>query len=141
MSIETALYDKVTATAAITSLIGSGASARFYPDLAPASPTRPYVTYRTISTTRSRHFGGVSNSQVDFARVQVDVWAATPGSRRDVADAIRAAFDGFSGSMGDEALDVRRVEVIGPQMSYDLPTADDELPLYRATLDLEISHR
>ena len=141
MSIETALYDRLTGTAAITALVGSGSSARIYPDLAPASTEKPYCTYRTVSTVRSRHFAGIAGSQVDFARVQVDVWAATALSRRSVADAIRDALDGFSGSMGDESLDVRRIAVDGPSMLTEPPFGDDEVPTYRATLDLEISHR
>ena len=141
MSIESALYDKLTGTAALTALIGSGNDCRLYPELAPASTTKPYVTFSTISTTRSRHFAGITNSQVDFARVQVDIWAATSVSRRDTAEAVRDAMDGFSGAMGDEALDVRRVEVVGPQMQMDAPFGDDEVPTYRAILELEISHR
>lgn len=141
MSVESALYDKLSDTSAVTDLLGSGVAFRLYPDLAPASPTKPYATYFVVSTGRSRHFAGITSSQVDFVRVQVDVWAATSLSRRNVAEAIRDALDGFSGAMGDEALVVRRVAVEGPDMSTERPDYDDELPIYRARLDVEIAHQ
>ena len=140
MSVESALYSKLAGTAAINAIIGSGASVRLYPAVAPASTERPYITYQVISTRRSRHFAGVSGTQVDFARVQIDVWAASSLSRRTLAQAVRAALDGFSGSMGSELLNVRRVAVSGPDMTENPPEYDDETPTYRARLDAEISH-
>ncbi len=137
MTIESALYDKISGTTAITDLVGT----RIYPELAPAGVARPYLTYQVISTTRSRHFTGVTGSQVDFVRVDVNVWADTSLSRRNVVEAVRDALDGFRGAMGTEALDVRRVEVGGPSMSSINPEAADETPLYRAILDVEIYHR
>lgn len=141
MSVETALVDKLSGTAGVTAQIGSGDSIRLYPDLAPAGTARPYATYIVVSESPSRHFAGITNSQVYFSRVQIDVWASTGLSRRTTADAIRAALDGFSGAMGDESLDVRRVAVVDLANSFERPESDDEIPIYRCRLEVEIDYR
>ena len=142
MSVESALYHKLTNTAGVTAVFGSGADARIYPDQdTGVAPTLPYATFQVVSTRRSRHFAGITGTQLDFVRMQIDVYAATSLSRRTSAEAIRDALDGFAGSMGSEALVVRRVAVDGPDMSIERPEHDDELPLYRARMDVAIEHQ
>ena len=138
MSVESALYSYLGGVVGVTGALGSGTAMRIYPDLAPSTATYPYATYFVVSTPRSRHYGGPAG--IAFVRLQVDVWAASATSRRTVTDALRAALDGFVGDMGTELLVVRRCAVDGPAMSMERPEDATQSPVFRARLEVEISH-
>lgn len=78
---------------AITSLIGSGTSARFYPEELPQNCQIPACTYETV-TTRNEHFiseGSSSNwGRAGFAtsRVAIDCYGGTRTASQNLADTI-----------------------------------------------------
>ena len=136
MSVESALYSYLTGVTGVTDVIGT----RLYSDLANASGiTRPFVSYFVVSENPSRHFGGPAG--LKFARIQMDVWASSGPSRRAVAEALRLALDGFSGTMGAELLVVRRCALDMVRNTYVDPEDGTETPTYRATIEVEITHQ
>lgn len=79
MSIESDLYTVL-----------SGVCARAFPDFAPTSTTRPYVTYQQIGGEVVNYLGREVPSKRN-ARFQVNVWADTRASATSTAQSIEDA--------------------------------------------------
>ncbi len=99
MSIEAALYSKLTGDAGVAALVGN----RVYPMHMPQAGTLPALVYERISTVRNyAHNGQQSPTTV---RMQVDSIATTLATARSCADAVLAALSGYVGTVG--TVDVR----------------------------------
>ena len=100
--LEVGLYAFLAADSGLSALVGT----RIYPLLLPQEPTLPAVVYQRISTNPLGH----SNDGPDHlvrVRMQFRCHAATLLAAKGVADAVRAALDGYSGTMG--TVDVKGV--------------------------------
>lgn len=77
----------------ITSFVGSGTAARFYPDELPQNCQTPACTYATV-TTQNEHVisagGSADWGRCGFAtsRVEIECYASTRTASQNVADAI-----------------------------------------------------
>lgn len=94
---EKAIRARMLSSAAIAALVGN----RVYVDDAPqvtggANPY-PYIVLRTVSATPGHVFAGY-DGLTEF-RVQVDCYARTSDVSRQLSNAVRNRFDGFSGSV------------------------------------------
>jgi hypothetical protein len=116
MSIE-AVRAVLVADATVLSLVGQ----RISPFLAAQGIDRPYVTLQRTALTPQNHLRG--NGNLDYVRVQVDSWAETYESVRNVANACRAAWEAAGNS------------VLGEFDNYD-PQVDPGL--YRITQDFQV---
>lgn len=136
MLLETGLRTFLLATPELTTLIGSGASARLYPVVAPQNAAYPYAVYQRISTVRDRSTTGPTGAT--FARVQITVhgkpivedgdgYAAV----RNVAEVIRKYIDGYSGALGD--VYAQSVAIENERDEYD-----PSVRLYTASFDLAV---
>lgn len=85
------VFQIASANAGVTALLGS-APTRFYPfGKAPQNETRPYAIFQTV-------YGNPVNSlpctpSEDLFGVQIDCYAKTVSGARDVASALRDAFE------------------------------------------------
>lgn len=84
-------------TPAINALVGT----RIYPNVLPANPTMPAMTYRTISAPRgyahsSRSLQGATVTE----RVQLSCWGASYSTAKQLAATVRTSFSGYRGSLG-----------------------------------------
>lgn len=133
MSIETAFYSYLSNRAAITALVGT----RIYPLLAPDTPTYPHITYTVFGEGHDHDMDGATG--LTDLTMQVDVWAKTITSRRNVAEALRNALDGFTGNMGTENLNIRNCTLEDRSHFFD---KDDEGggTFYRTSMDFSIWH-
>lgn len=96
----------------------SAITTRAYPmGMVPQNATLPYSTYMRISTVRNPHLGAASG--IIEARIQWDHYAASFGTVRDMAEAMREAFDGMVDATitsGDDSL---------PVMAFHLENEND----------------
>lgn len=95
MSLETALYSRLSAYAGLNALVG----ARIYPMMLPQAPTFPAVTYFRVSTVPTQVFSAPASDQLRV-RMQVSAWAMSYDGAHAVADQIVAALDGWYGLLG-----------------------------------------
>ena len=102
---------------------------------------RPYITYTKISNDHtSNQSGGSGLAQPVY---QLDVWADSALSAESVYDALRAALDGYSGTMGTGAYEttVESVFVVDDDEGFEKPTDGSQQATYRHRVDITIWHR
>lgn len=83
--LQSALTARLNAAAPVTAITGS----RIYWTLVPAAAALPYVRMQTVSDPRPEHLGAYDAARV--TRVQVDCFAASYKTARDLAEKIIAA--------------------------------------------------
>ena len=69
---------------------------RCYPVTIPQSPQYPLILYTKITGMRDHHLRGPSGHA--HPRFQVEAWSKTYTEAKTLADAIREALDGYSGT-------------------------------------------
>ena len=69
---------------------------RCYPVTIPQSPTYPLILYTKITGMRDHHLQGPNGRA--HPRMQIESWAKTYTEAKTLADAIREALDGYSGT-------------------------------------------
>jgi hypothetical protein len=89
---EMVLHNAITSDASITSHVGY----RVYPHLAPAVDDLPFISWRRVAIRREQTLAfpmGVPTVQLEYL-----IFAESYLESRQIADAMRAALDGFTGS-------------------------------------------
>ena len=91
-TVEQMFVKQLQATSGVTALVGT----RIYPQAAPQGTTADYVTYEVSGNPIQDHggSGGLYRARVSFL-----CHTATYANAKAVAAAIRAAVDGFRGTM------------------------------------------
>jgi hypothetical protein len=87
----TAIRDELINDATLTALIGT----RCYRNNVPTTATLPYIVLHRISTPRLPHFGAASG--IVWPREQCNCYADDVIEAYAVADAVREAWDGWTG--------------------------------------------
>jgi len=90
-SPEQVLKRRIEATPVLARLLGY----RTYPVLAPMSASLPFVTYQRALIERQQTLSVPTG--VPRVSVEISTYAVTYEEAREVADALRAALDGWSG--------------------------------------------
>ena len=85
MDWQGALRARLIAAAPVTALVAQ----RIYWVDRPQAAALPAITLQTITQLRPQHMGGFDG--LDFARVQIDVWALTYGAVQPIVEAVIAA--------------------------------------------------
>ena len=88
---EIRIVAKLLATTAVTALIGDRLRKHHRKSTWGGADA---ITYQRISTAWVNHAGGVTETA--FARIQLDLWSATPAGLKALADAVRGALSGWS---------------------------------------------
>lgn len=128
--IETALFSCLQGTAAIAAIVGD----RIAPMERAQGEPLPGITYQVISDVPGYHLGGESGHSV--ARIQVDCWATTYLAVKQLAEQVRLAVSGFTGTWSEHAITGVLVQDNG-----DLPESVElgsEAGPHRASMDLRI---
>lgn len=92
--VEEAVKARLAAVAGVTALI----STRVYPVKLPQSATLPAVTYQRVSTIRENAMG--ADPGVARTRLQVTSAATSYSALKGVTEAVRAALQRYSGTIG-----------------------------------------
>jgi hypothetical protein len=90
MSVESTLADMLAADATVSALVAG----RIYALAAPQNTAFPFVTYAIETEAQARHMGGTSS--LERSQFEARCWAATYEGARDLAQAARAALNGFA---------------------------------------------
>ena len=96
MTIEEALYSKLTATTAITNLVGT----RIYPIVADQNIDTlgvDYITYETVYASLVQDHGGASGLRQ--ARIQFNCSSLSYRNAKLIAEALLVVLVGFSGAL------------------------------------------
>jgi len=104
---------------------------RCYPVTIPQSPTYPLILYTKITGTRDHHLQGPSGHA--HPRFQIEAWSKTYTEAKTLADAIREALDGYSGTAAGTKIGSCLIE--SEQDIYE-----SEIEVYRVTSDWFIWH-
>jgi len=132
MSIESALYTRLKAVSAVTTIVGTGNSARIYPDVAPPSATLSYITYTVVSDSSEQHMTAAAG--LASAVIQIDCWAASSVNRGALREAVRGALDGARQQTWG-TVQVRSVMREQSRSTWEKPEDGSEVGVFRASMD------
>lgn len=99
MSAEAAIYAKLSGTAGITALVGSGNDCRVYPNQALAGCALPYIVFKQDNTSQvndTKDGASVTDEQ-DYILLIV---GATFTAARQLSELVRTTLDQAEGVMG-----------------------------------------
>ncbi len=99
-----ALFARLSTDAAVAALVAQ----RIYPIIAPQEAATPFIVQARSSTQRFTALSGPGG--LAQARVEISAWADTFDACRALADAVRLALDGFSGSAGGVVIRASRLD-------------------------------
>ena len=108
--IDTAIRTRLLSVAAVTTLVGDGDAARVWPVVLPqrAAPKWPAITYQMISGRPDYELAAVAG--VALIRIQINCWSGVRpehdayAEARALAEAVRGALSGFSGTIGSDVI-------------------------------------
>ena len=135
----------LTATStAITSIIGSGTAARFFPQDLPQAATMPAVAYETISDIPD-HCIGTSWGRSGFsrARIAIDCYAITATASRSLARTIMAYLSGPTGRLRGVYGGVNFFDAMidsSARTEAESPTDGSDARRYVTTVDVIVSY-
>jgi hypothetical protein len=96
ISIEDGLIEFLSANEGLTALIGG----RVYKNRLPQGVTLPCLTVQRITTPRQHSHDTAGSAGTARPRFQIGAWGTTYATIRQVTDALRAALNGYKGTMG-----------------------------------------
>lgn len=128
MAIEEAIHTTLIGDATLAALVGT----RVYNLRLPQKPTYPGVTLARVSTDEDLAHDGPTGYET--ARFQIDSYAATSAAVRAVANAVRDALNGLSGTAGGVVIHVISFE-------NQVDEWGDLLDVWRITQDYMVQWR
>jgi len=126
-TIEEALYSKLSNDAGVSGLV----STRVFPNLMPQNPTYPLLVYTRVSGPRIHSHDG--SSGLAHPLFQIDSWAETYAGVKALAEKVRLALQGFSGT-------VATVVINGILFEGDRDLYEDGVEEFRVSSDYRIWH-
>ena len=100
MTIHQDLYEYLKVHRLVSAQVGT----RIFPQMAPTSATKPYITYDQISSDQQHHMDGPS--RLCMATFDISVWSDSSEEMNEVAEAVRLALDGFRSDMLPKQSDI-----------------------------------
>lgn len=97
--IESALYSILTGDSDVSGLV----STRVYPYVAPQDVVLPFITFSRISGEHAQHMGG--GVGLATVRLMVTSWAKKSDSASTLAEHVRDALQGYSGTAASVDVD------------------------------------
>ena len=115
-------------------------STQFYPAQASASADEPFVLYTRVSSNYEDFLDGVDADAAGSCNVQLDIFGSGYDNARTVADALRAALNGYSGTVtsGSDSLAVNRIRLVNENDEFDNPENGRGAGTFRIAQDYEI---
>lgn len=130
-SPEQVVKHRIEATPELVRLVGL----RVYPVMAPVSAALPFVIYQRSQIERSQTLSRPMG--VPRVSVQLDTYAATYESAREIADALRANLDGWAGSA--YGVDVKHVALESERDGFVQLDGSELPPVYQVTQTFDVS--
>lgn len=132
MTLEEAIFGRLTTDAAVTAILGT----RVYPGQAPQSSTLPVLVYQQAARKTVMALARIIN--LNRYSMRLDMWDDDYAGIKALYGAVRACLVGFSGLLGSDTVDVRGVFEESGDDQAESPIHAEENGLYRAGLDLDI---
>ncbi|BBP95963.1 hypothetical protein BSFA1_10920 [Burkholderia sp. SFA1] len=101
------------------------AGGRVYPDVAPASPVKPYIVYQSIGGEDETTFDGADTLQ--NSRMQVSVWSTSRSEAATIIKQVRAA--------------LTAEPVLGVPIGAPVSVYEDDTKLYGSQQDFSIWYK
>lgn len=121
-SLESALKAYLKSKTAITSLVGTGDSARIYLNVPKQGVVLPYIVFEVFEGSSAEHLTGVSG--IAENRVQIDCYGGDEESAHNLAEAVRLApLQMFRGELMSGVFANSVSSPIGYRLGFDPPTA------------------
>jgi hypothetical protein len=122
---EELLYAYIQSIPAITDIIGT----RMYPVIRPQTTQLPALSYQRVAETRVDPLtAGAPGAALTDVRMQIDHWAASYATVKDLAVQVRQAMNGHNQASG-----LRAMSYLTAHDEYD-----DESRTYRVSADYSI---
>lgn len=125
MSIETAIYDRLSNFAGLAALV----STRIYPLTAPQDAAQPYLTYSKISETK--HHASTADISLTTTRFEVSVWGATYATTKAAVAQVKAALSRYGGT--NDSVVIQQIFQVSEVDFYE-----DDTKSFRVAVDFEI---
>lgn len=132
MTIEAAVYSRLSAVAGVTALVGT----RIYPVQAPQTATKPYIVFRVVNESHEHHMAGAAG--LAAPRVQLDIYATTSLAAAQAGEAVRLALQGWRGVAG--GVQVRNSHLENRLTFADSQSDGTDVPSFRVTMDFLMTH-
>lgn len=130
MTMEEALYAYLSTYAGLTALIGT----RVYPFVLPQNAAKPAVTFQRVDTPREYTHDGYAG--LAHPRFQFACFALSQPASAAVAEQIRLALQGYTGTMGGVGgVVVQFAVVVDQRDGYE-----NDTKLFSTALDVIIWH-
>ena len=130
MSVDT--IEKAIRSILIADTAVKAITTRCYPGKIPQDPTYPLIVYYKVTGMRDHHLQGPS--RLAHPRFQVEAWALTYDAAKALANAIRGALDGYTGTQGTVAIGSILIE-------SERDVYEDAVSCHRVIMDWFIWHR
>ena len=114
MSIEIALYAHLTNDTGVNALVGS----RVYPLQLSQGAALPAISYQRISGPREYDLAGPTGRS--RPRMQIDCWANSYSTVKNLASKVISSLNGLNGNMG--GVDVDGIELEGERDGFEETT-------------------
>lgn len=132
MSIKQSVLAYLLTKTGVTSLVVD----RIYTGLRPQGEALPAITIHKISAGPEHDLDGAAGNA--NPRIQIDCWAGTDLEADALAEAVRNAMDGFTGTMGSHHIDVALLDDGSDDQA--VPIDGSDVSTYRVTQDYLIRH-
>ena len=129
MSVDT--IEKAIRSILVNNSTVKAITTRCYPGKIPQDPTYPLIVYYKVTGMRDHHLQGPSG--LAHPRFQVEAWATTYDAAKTLANAIRTALDGYSGTVG--TVDIRSILIESERDVYE-----DAVSCHRVIMDFYVWH-
>lgn len=127
--METDLVTKILANSAVAAIIGT----RLYPDHIPQNVVYPCANIVTVGGTEEPTLASGTSGLADD-RIQINAWATSKLTARNLADAIREAILGYQGTTGSTVFGCIKLE--GRFRSF----YEDTVQMWQVQQDFMVTH-
>lgn len=128
--IEDAIYTHLASDADLAALV----STKVYPHSAPQRTLMPYLIYRRLHSEHLEHLGGSAGTC--RALFEFSAWSTSYATAREIAEKIRLALQGFSGTVG--AVEIEGTNLIGDDDLHEPPKDGGDLGRHAAIVEYAI---
>jgi hypothetical protein len=132
-TIEEGLKARLLGVAGVVALIVD----RVYAIRLPQTVTTPAVTIQRISTPRLHSHDTSGSTGTAHPRVQIDAWAGTAASAKAVTDQVRAALNGYRGTV---TVGTKTVIIQAALINDERASFEPDSGLYRTSADYVVWH-
>ena len=129
MSVDT--IEKAIRSILIADTTVKAITTRCYPGMIPQNPEYPLIVYYKVTGMRDHHLQGPSG--LAHPRFQAEAWATTYDAAKALANAIRCALDGYTGTQG--TVDIGSILIESERDVYE-----DAVSCHRVIMDFFVWH-